>query len=267
MGYVMKSGAAIILLLLTQAIWASDLPFDSAHGEGKERRWAEQIEQTLMVGDALWLKAGPVTFLGLHTPAQGTAQGTVILLHGKGVHPDWPQVIAPLRGALPEQGWATLAIQLPVLGNEASLDDYAPLYGDTNARIAAAIAHLRKESLRPIVLLGHSQGAAMAAHYLDVTTHHGIAGLIAIGMPRTGPKGSDQKLPQGIPVFEIIGAEDFPEIMASAAQRMDRARQSGDTTYRVEKIAGADHFFEGQEDALTETIVAWLKAITTRAAH
>jgi len=41
------------------------------------------------------------------------AQGAVLLLHDKGQHADWPDVIGPLRKSLPNNGWYTLSLSLP----------------------------------------------------------------------------------------------------------------------------------------------------------
>jgi hypothetical protein len=36
-----------------------------------------------------------------------------------GAHPDWPEVIQPLHSGLPESGWTTLSVQMPILANDA----------------------------------------------------------------------------------------------------------------------------------------------------
>jgi len=55
-----------------------------------------------------------IKFLGLETLEQTSEpQGAVLFLHGVDQHPDWPQVIKPLRTVLPESGWYTFSIMLP----------------------------------------------------------------------------------------------------------------------------------------------------------
>ena len=98
---------------------------------GKELRWREQIVDSLMDGEAVDLTAGEATFLGLYTEAEEDAGRGAIIVHGIGVHPNWPQVVYPLRTALPRDGWSTLAIQMPVLANEATGADYAPLIAES----------------------------------------------------------------------------------------------------------------------------------------
>lgn len=87
-----------------------------ASDTAKEKRWADQVVDSLMVGDAEWLKVGKSKVLSLYTEHTAEkAQGAAIILHGVGVHPNWDQIIRPVRSQLPEYGWSTLSIQMPIL--------------------------------------------------------------------------------------------------------------------------------------------------------
>ena len=106
----------------------------------KEQRWADQIVDSLMDGDELWLNDGSGhEFLGLMTEAEEESTNAIVLLHGIGVHPNWPEVIYPLRVGLPESNWATLSIQMPILKNEAEGKEYVPLFPEVSARILSLI--------------------------------------------------------------------------------------------------------------------------------
>ena len=85
----------------------------------RERRWAEEITPTILVGDPiqLELKSGR-RFLAIWAPNSKAIAG-VIVVHGLGVHPDWG-LINSVRSLLPEQGYATLSVQMPVLEADAS---------------------------------------------------------------------------------------------------------------------------------------------------
>ena len=55
------------------------------------------------------------TFLALEmTALSAKPKGQVLMLPGDRQHPNWPLGIAPLRQVLPEYGWTTLAIALPI---------------------------------------------------------------------------------------------------------------------------------------------------------
>ena len=56
-----------------------------------------------------------------------------------------------------------------------------PLYPEVLARIEAAIAFLKENGAKEIMLLGHSQGAAMTAYYL-ARNRSEAKGFVSIGM-------------------------------------------------------------------------------------
>ena len=140
----------ISLSLLSFNLYASDL--------AKEKRWADQVVEAILDGDAVWLNDGKSDFLGIYTEAGEDKERAVIVMHGTGVHPDWAQVVQPLRVGLTEHDWNTLSIQMPILPNEAEYKDYAPLYDEVAPRIDAAIKYLKENGSKDIVLIGHSQG-------------------------------------------------------------------------------------------------------------
>lgn len=107
----------------------------------REQRLAEQTVDAILDGDPVELVAGEHTFLGIFMAAEHTpAKGAVLVLHGRGTHPDWPQVANPLRTTLPEAGWATLSLQMPVLARDAKFYDYLPVFPDAIPSIDAGIA-------------------------------------------------------------------------------------------------------------------------------
>ena len=62
----------------------------------------------ITVGKSQWLEASGERFLGIFTRSTtGVSLGGVIILPSLGRTPDWPDVIAPLRKALPTHGWST----------------------------------------------------------------------------------------------------------------------------------------------------------------
>lgn len=55
-------------------------------------------------------------FYGFYLPeATGSPQGAVLILHDNQQHGHWPELIAPLRESLPQNGWTTFSIELPEL--------------------------------------------------------------------------------------------------------------------------------------------------------
>jgi len=244
---------ALPLALLCLSATASDL--------AKEKRWADQIVDELIDGEALWLKADSEEFLSIYTPAEGSAKGSVILMHGIGVHPNWPQVIYPLRVQLAERGWNTLSLQMPILPNEAKAEEYLPLLDEVAPRIDAGVATLQDQGVTDLFLIGHSFGTGMARHYLVATERPKIKGLVAIGMSvnREHPQlNSLEALTKiSIPILDLYGESDLDEVLNSAADRK-QAGQSANPAYSQIVVPGADHFFDGYEEILVDTVEKWL---------
>ena len=222
----------------------------------KEKRWAEQISDSLLDGEAIQLNNGIHDFLAIETQAEDAKDLGVIVLHGIGIHPDWPAVIQPLRVELAEAGWNTLSLQLPILKNEADGKDYEPLMSQVPARIDAGIRHLAKQGNKKIAIVAHSMGARMASYYLskkkiyqEAQTETPIVAYISIGM------GTDEKNYLGkvtIPVFDILGENDLPDVLASAPKRA--ISSSENKAYKQIEIARANHFFDDQDEALLKVV-------------
>jgi pimeloyl-ACP methyl ester carboxylesterase len=246
-------------------ILAIGLPIPAIASDlAKEKRWSAQIVDALLVGEAVQLDAGGTSFLGIFTEASdGDSGQAAIVLHGIGVHPDWPEVVNPLRSELPEHGWATLSIQMPILANDAPLKDYAPLFDEVAPRIDAAVQFLQERGNRTIVLVGHSLGASMAATYLGGESRKGVDGLVAVGMSvielddRMNSALALQEIRK--PVLDLYGSRDLDSVLDSARGREKAARKAGNGGYRQLSIEGADHFFIGLQDDLVRRVYGWLK--------
>lgn len=243
------------LLALSFNTHASDL--------AKEKRWADQVVDAIIDGDAVWLNDGSNDFLGIYTEAAEDKGRAVIVMHGTGIHPDWAQVVQPLRVGLTGHNWHTLSIQMPVLVNEAEYHEYAPLYAEVAPRIDAAISYLKDNGINDIVLLGHSQGSTMAAYYLS-TSKQPVTAFVAIGIgsfgddPRMNSVVSLEKI--NVPVLDLYGSEDLESILATVDERRAAAKKAGNKNYTQIKIAG-NHFFDGHEDDLVNAVAEWLENI------
>lgn len=242
--------------LFVQAAYASDM--------AKEKRWADQVVDSVMVGDAEWLKVGKSKILSLYTEHSAEkAQGAVIVLHGVGVHPNWDQIVRPIRSQLPEYGWSTLSVQMPVLANDATYSEYAKLFNEIAPRINAAVKFLKAKGINNIVIVAHSLGATMAAYYLRKQADKSIKALVAIGSTGSSFKDKDKNYFKSLetiklPILDIFGAIDLPEVMQGAERKKIVARKFGNKKYTQIKVAGANHFFDNKDDVLIKRIRGWL---------
>lgn len=224
----------------------------------KEKRWADQIADSLLDGDAIYLNDGEAEFLAIDTRADDPKDTGIIIIHGIGIHPDWETVIQPLRVQLAANGWNTLSLQMPILGNDATGQDYEPLMKEVPARIDAGIRQLTKSGAKKVIIIAHSMGSRMANYYLarkkvyqEAQTETPIVAYIGIGM------GSSDDLDRiKIPVLDLFGEKDLPSVLSSAPLRVKASENN--KNYKQQMIAGADHFFVDQDDELVKAVISAL---------
>jgi hypothetical protein len=73
------------------------------------------LEGYLSKDSLLWLDTEYGRFLSLwQKDRSGDAKGALLIIHAEGEHPAWPNTTKPLHDTLPDYGWATLAISLPL---------------------------------------------------------------------------------------------------------------------------------------------------------
>ena len=229
---------------------------------GKERRWADQVVDSLLDGDEAWLidDLGH-EFLGIFTEGDADSGHAVILMHGVGVHPNWPDVIYPLRVGLLENDITSLSIQMPILANDADPREYIILYQEVGGRIEAALDYLDDAGYRNVTLVGHSAGARMGALYLSQSNPEVVRSLVVIGLS-PGAMGSEtlvvlEKIK--LPVFDLYGSEDLEEVLESAESRAKAGNSGSIPEYRQTRVSGANHFFQGHEEELVQQVLEWLQ--------
>lgn len=249
--------ASVLIVLASNAAIAA-----STSNLEREKNWADQIVDTLIAGEAVSLTADGTKFLGLYTaPAQPATKG-LLLLHGRGVHPAWG-FIDNLRVDFADAGWHTLAIQLPILENDAKFSEYGKTMPEALNRIDAGIRYLRDKGVQQIFLVGHSTGAITAIAHAAERPASPVTGIVAIGLttePAGGPLMQAVPLLQRVkkPMLDIFGAEDLPIVLQTANARRASARRGGNPGYTQERVPGANHFFTDRYDPLQARMTAWL---------
>ena len=258
--------AATLCLGLTAA---SALP---AQDLERERRLASEIVDSIMDGDAVTLHAGSTAkdtasdtkFLAIYTASEEMpARGAAIVLHGRGFHPDWAEVVRPLRTVLPEHGWHTLSLQMPVLEKDAKYYDYVPIFPAAFPRIAAGIAFLREQGISRIVIIAHSCSVHMTMAYIEAFGDGEIVAFVGIGMGATD-YGQPMKKPfpldrMTVPVLDVFGSDDYPAVVRDAPGRA--ADAAGNAHSSQVMVEGADHDFRDKDDELIAVVSAWLESL------
>ena len=248
-------------LVFAGLLAASGVCLAQASDTAREKRWADEITPSILVGGAVYLtlKSGH-QFLAIHTmsPGGSKARAGVIVVHGMGVHPDWG-LNNPLRSQLAEQGYATLSVQMPVLASDAKAESYPALFPEAAERLQAAISYLKDKDHRKIAIVSHSMGARMVNHFLAAVHDTGgaVDAWVSVGIS-TGVYLQAETFKA--PVLDIYGEKDFPVVLQQAAARADaskRVRGSGQVS-----VAGADHYFNGSETELVRHVKRFLDNAT-----
>jgi pimeloyl-ACP methyl ester carboxylesterase len=244
-------------------IFCSVSPPLSASDLVREGRIAAEIEAAIMVGKLLQLEAEGVSFIGIYSEETTSfTQGAAIILHGRGAHPDWMDVVYPLRSQLPDYGWKTLSIQMPLAASGSEDWVYEALIPEAFSRIAAAVDYLKQQKVTNIVLIGHSLGARMGVAYLAQGAPKAIRAFVAVGLsadrrrPDEGTLGAMRQV--RLPFIDLYGSQDLASVVETTQERALAARLADNPAYRQTEIAGADHFFRGLDDTLVARVRAWM---------
>jgi pimeloyl-ACP methyl ester carboxylesterase len=255
-----------------------------AMNTASEQRWAEQLRDNIVIGEALELPLSAPqtapdssgtknsnTFFSIYTPhTTAKSRGAIVLMHGTGAHPDWNDIIHPLRVELPDKGWATLSIQLPlVFPDKKDVQSRTQVIESSVPRIDAAINFLRAKGYDYISIVAHSFGTLMSLNYLqhkvDNVAPKGtlvINSAVIIGTPSSGtsaPLNSPVMIEKiKIPLLDLYGSKDLDSVMRSAKARKTAARKIPNKQFRQVQTIGADHFYRGLDEELVVYITNWL---------
>lgn len=218
----------------------------------REKKWADEVTPGIVVGDPVYLsQTNGHKFLGIYADTTPAKAG-VVVVHGMGIHPDWG-MIGTLRQQLPDHGYATLSVQMPILGADAKPDDYAPYFPEAVERLRRAVDYLKAKGHKRIAIVSHSLGSRMAHAYL-VQHPSGVNAWAALGMPAArGAAVTYERVK--LPILDLYGANDEPPVLAGAAERK-RSLGTKDSSQMV--IPDANHFFNGQEAAMVKAVVGFL---------
>ncbi len=249
---------AATVALTTPALAASDAD--------RESRLAGEMALNLFDGEVVELEGADRPFLAAYIE-HVDPRGGLVLLHGRGFHPDWQDVVGPLRVSIAEDGWSTLSLQMPVLDTDAKYYDYVEIFDEAHARIEAGIAFLRQRLDGPVVLLAHSCGAHMAMDWIAAKGDGMIDGYIAVGMGATD-FGQELVAPYPIdrmrvPFLDILGSDEYPRVLDQAAERAARV-EATHALSRQQRVPGADHYFKGHNAELGVEVGAWLRQLAPR---
>jgi len=268
---IMRIISVILLVLASSSFAKSDLNKPDLE---REKRMAAEVEDAVLDGEVIYLKEAisgsdsSHEFMAIDTEPEGETKGAVIILHGRGFHPDWEDTIYPLRTELPQKGWRTLSLQMPVLEKSAKYYDYVPIFKYALPRIDAGIKYLKEQGIDNIVLLAHSCGAHMAMEWIrhrKGKVADEISAFIGAGMGATDYKQPmEQPFPladMDVPVLDIYGEKEYPAVLRMAPGRLAMMKHAGFPKSKQVVIPGANHYFTDKGEPLVKAVSEWLDSL------
>ena len=107
----------------------------------------------------------------------------------------------------------------------------------------------------------------MAAYHLSKSSAD-ISGFVGIGMSASS---KDNRMNQShsltrikIPVLDLYGEDDLPDVLKTTDKRAKAARISSNRQYTQMMTKGANHFFDGKETELVKTTASWLEKFKSK---
>ena len=228
----------------------------------REKEIRSHLEKNIKNSLVVDLKTSNQTFLGLFGRTNITqAKGAAVILHDLDANPDWTQVIRPLRKYLPEHGWETIAIQLPLPFSGDDERDHKALIQESMPRIESALSFLESQGLFNNVLVAHGFGARIASEYLAQKDSEGVQAFVGISM--SGPDTRDAIKKIKIPILDIWGERDYRHVLQSAREKRLAAKDASNEKFEQAEIAVANHYFDGMQTQLTSRVRAWLNKVAS----
>jgi hypothetical protein len=181
---------------------------------------------------------------------------SILLLHGRGLHPTEPDVINPLRIDLLEKDYNVYSLQLPVLAKGKTYNDYFEIFRYSDARIQSSIDYMQSKK---IFIIAHSCGSHMLLSFIKNNSSENIHGIVFLG---AGAVDKNQFMLDDISfsnyeglLLNIYGEDDHASVKSFA----DRLESIYPTVESLE-IKGADHNYINESDILIESVNQWLKS-------
>lgn len=241
---------------LTSLLLAISASAFAASDYAREKNWDDEVTPGIVVGDPVYLEQkNRHKFLGIYTEAANARMGLVVV-HGIGIHPDWG-MIGTLRQRLPDHGYTTLSIQMPILAVDAKPEAYVEHFPEAVERLQLAVAYLKRKGYKRITLVSHSMGSRMSHGYM-IRNPTEVSAWAALG---TGPGPGPVITYDGIraPVLDLYGANELPRVLEGAAKR--KVSLMGKALSKQVVIPDTDHFFANHEDAMVKAVKDFLDSV------
>jgi len=204
-----------------------------------------------------------------------TERGTIVILHDRESHPDWKSVVRPLRTELPDTGWNTLSLQLPILEKDVnSFEELDKFYKQSYERINGAILFLNEQKAKNVMVVAYGTSTMTALSYISNQARMSslrlpVAAISALVLISPYSVKEEKYIEQEltplslirIPVLDLYGGDDLDIVKKYAKKRAGLAKRSGNAKYLQQKIENADHFYMAQSDTVVKRVHSFFMGV------
>lgn len=228
----------------------------------RERQIADELGSRANPDEAIRLEASGLEFQGLYREAVSKDPGGgVILLHGRHSNQDAAAFVRPLRLGLPEHGWSSLSLAMPVPDPD-DLQGNANLLPEAVARLHSGVAFLERKNTGNIAILALDTGAWAALSYLARSPDRAVKAAVLLDAAPASeldppPIAPDTLSTIRLPVLEILSGRISARAGDDASRK--RADMKPSATYRLLVLDEPDHGWQDIGDFLVNRIHGWLK--------
>ena len=187
---------------------------------------------------------------------------SILLLHGRGLHPTEPNVIDPLRIELSESNYNVFSLQLPVLAKGQTYYDYHKIFPYSDARIETAIKNINSSN---IIIIAHSCGANMLLSFLENISLSGITGIVLLS---AGAVDKDQIILNKVdlslyklPILNIYGELDHNSVKVFADNLEQVFTSTTKSSLQIIEVKNTDHNYSDSTAFLIQSVKKWLKSL------
>ena len=179
----------------------------------------------------------------------------ILLLHGRGLYPNEPLVMNPIREGL-ESEYNIFSIQLPVLDKGATYYEYQKIFSYSDERIATALEKIYSEYGK-VIVVAHSCGAHMLSSYLASQEGQYLESVVLLG---AGAVDKDQTA-----IFFDYSSVDFKLLNIygefdhnSVLEHNDHLVSLKSKNITNQMVSNADHYYRDQNESLLLILKKWL---------
>ena len=228
----------------------------------REQNINEQIIDYVIDGDVITLNSKIEEKFNLIVNKFNNTSFSILMLHGRGLHPIEPNVMEPIRSYLIEQKINIYSLQLPVLNKGKTYNDYYKIFNYSDERISESVKYINNDK---IIIIAHSCGVHMISSWLKQNKKNNIDALILIGAGAVDKnqinKSSISYSKLNMPILNIYGEYDHGSVRENSSIFQKEYLRNNNSLSRNIEILGSDHDHKDNSDSLVEVVKQWLKLL------